>query len=288
MAVKIVTDSSSDLSYEYIDNNNIGIIPLNIIFGERSFVPREELSTQQFYEMLEQSTELPKTAHPSPAVIEEIFKRSVDDGDDVVAIFMSSNMSGIYNTSVMVKSQMGFDNIFISDSRTVTFALGLLVMEAVKMRNAGKTAKEIYEEIEQLKEKVVLLASIGNLKYLQMGGRLSPGTAFIGGMLNFKPIITIKNGLVEVIGKQRGQKRAYESILTLVKNCGIDENYTRFFAHTHMPSIMLEFIDYFKIAFPKTKTEEFELCNIGSTVGVHVGPGATGIAFVAKSQLNEI
>jgi len=285
MAVKIVTDSSSDLSYEYIDNNNIDVIPLNILFGERSFIPRKDLSTQQFYEMLEKSTELPKTAHPSPAVIEEIFKSSVDDGDDIVAIFMSSNMSGIFSTSVMVKNLIKCENIFISDSRTVTFALGLLVMEAVKMRDAGKTAKEIHEEIEQLKEKVVLLASVGNLKYLQMGGRLTPGTAFIGGMLNFKPIITIKDGLVEVIGKQRGQKRANQMILQLVDKYGIDENHIRFFAHTHMPSIMFEFIDYFKDAFPKIKAKKFELCNIGPTVGVHVGPGATGIAFVAINSI---
>jgi len=285
MAIKIITDSSSDLDYNYIDNNNIGIIPLNIIFGERSFIPREELSIEQFYELLELSTELPKTAQPSPAVIEGIFKKSIDQGDDVVAIHISSNMSGVYNTSVMIKNQMGCENIYICDSRTVTFALGLLVMEAVKMRDAGKTAKEIFEEIEQLKERVVLLASIGNLKYLQMGGRLSPGTAFIGAMLNFKPIITIKDGLVEVIGKQRGQKRANESILKLVGKYGINENYTKFFAHTHMPSIMHEFMDYFKPAFPRIKTDEFELCNIGSTVGVHAGPGATGISFVAINPI---
>lgn len=285
MGVKIVTDSSSDLSYEYIDSNDISVIPLNIIFGERSYIPREELSIERFYEMLEQVNELPKTAQPSPAVIEGIFKKSIDDGDDIVAIFMSSNMSGIYNTSVMVKNQMECENIFIIDSRTVTFALGLIVMEAVKLRDAGKSAKEIYDEIEKLKTKVMLLASVGNLKYLQMGGRLSPTTAFIGTMLNFKPIITIKNGLVEVVGKQRGQKRANEFIINLIQKYGIQENYTKFFAHTHMPTIMFEFMEYFIDAFPKIKTDEFELCNIGSTVGVHVGPGATGIAFVVKNEV---
>ncbi|MEG1887200.1 MAG: DegV family protein, partial [Oscillospiraceae bacterium] len=238
MGVKIITDTSSDLSQEYIDKNDIGILPLNIIFGDTSYIPGVEISTEQFYEKLAVANELPKTAQCSPAYIQEVFQEALNDGDDVVAILISSDMSGLYNTSNIVKHELAVDNIHICDSRTVTHALALLVIEAVKMRDEGKSASEIFEQIEVLKEKIVLYAVVGTLKYLQMGGRLSSTSAIIGTVLNIKPIITIKNGMVEAIDKQRGQKNAFDSLVNMVKCAGIDTEYTKLFAHTHATDVL--------------------------------------------------
>lgn len=282
MAIRIITDSSSDLSAEYAKANDVEIIPLRIIFGEESFTSGVDLTNKQFFEKLAAVTELPKTSQPTPGELSDCFNKYLDAGDEVVAIFISDKMSGTYKSACLVKETFSLYNLHIVDSNTVTFALGVLVMEAVRLREEGLTASEIYERIEATKDQVVLYASVGTLKYLQMGGRLSSTSAFLGSMLNFKPIITIKDGLVESIDKQRGQKRAYEALVKLMSRDEMDLVRPRSFAHSHAPEAMEGLIESVKNELPVTDTDAFERCDIGATVGVHIGPGATGFAYFRK------
>ncbi|HHW45780.1 MAG TPA: DegV family protein [Clostridiales bacterium] len=282
MAIKILTDSSSDLPLDYIKANDIEVLPLKVIFGNQSYDSGVNLSTAEFYEKLAQATELPKTSQVAPAEIQACLEKYAASDDELIAIFISSRMSGTYHTACNILEDLKADNIYIVDSQTVTFALAALVMEAVRLRDMGLSAKEIYETLEQVKNDIALYAVIGDLKYLQMGGRLSTTAAFIGSMLNFKPIITIKDGLVAVIDKQRGSLRAYKSIMSYVENAGIDLTRPRTFGHTNCPELMNELIDHFAKAFPDIDTNTFARCDIGSTVGVHVGPGSAGLAFFRK------
>lgn len=279
MGIKIITDSSSDLYADYAAQNEIEILPLKIIFGEEVYDSGVNLSTPQFYEKLKTVTELPKTSQATPLELSTCFRRHLEAGDDVVAIFISSRMSGTYASASLIKQELGAENLYIVDSQTVTFALGILVMEAVRLVNLGRSAAEVYEEIERVKSRVVLYASIGNLKYLQMGGRMSSTTAFLGTMLNFKPIITIKDGLVESIDKQRGQKRAFDAVMALVEADAMDRVRPRIFAHTDAPELMEELMEHYALAFPKDDLSAFARCDIGPTVGVHAGPGAAGLAY---------
>lgn len=281
MAVKIITDSSSDLSPAYAAENDIDIIPLRILFGEESYLSGVEMNPDQFFRKLETVDELPKTSQPTPGELHEVFSRYLDAGDEVVAVFISSEMSGTYHAACLLKENENLENLHIVDSQTVTFALGILVMEAVRLKGKGLSAREIFEELERVKEKVYLYASVGTLKYLQMGGRLSSTSAFFGSVLNIKPIITIKGGLVEAIDKQRGQKRAFDALVELLKKGNVDLERPRVFAHTDQPALMEELIENV-VRYTDFDTDAFARCDIGATVGVHVGPGACGFAFFAK------
>ncbi len=281
MAIKIITDSSSDLSLAYAAENDIEIIPLRILFGEESYLSGVEMTPDQFFRKLETVEELPKTSQPTPGELTEVFSRYLDAGDEVVAVFISSRMSGTYHAACLVKENMGWDRLHIVDSGTVTFALGILVMEAVRLKGLGYSAKEIFDTLEREKSQVYLYASVGTLKYLQMGGRLSSTSAFFGSVLGIKPIITIKDGLVEAIQKQRGQKNAFDALLKLMQNGNLDVERPHIIAHTDQPALMEELA-----ALIRERTDfdadAFARCDIGATVGVHVGPGACGFAFFAK------
>lgn len=281
MAVKIITDSSSDLTLEYAAQNDIEIIPLRILFKDASYLSGVELTPGQFFEKLAAADELPKTSQPTPGELESVFRKYLDAGDQVVAVFISSRMSGTYAAARLLQDTQELDNLYIVDSQTVTFALGILVMEAVRLRERGLSAEEIYEELERVKSRVTLYASVGTLKYLQMGGRLSSTSAFFGSVLNIKPIITIKDGLVEAIDKQRGQKRAFDALVELLKKGNVDLERPRILAHTAQPALMEELAENIR-RYTDFDTDAFARCDIGATVGVHVGPGACGFAYFRR------
>lgn len=281
MAIKIITDSSSDLSPAYAAENDIEIIPLRILFGEESYLSGVEMTPDQFFRKLETVEELPKTSQPTPGELTEVFSRYLDAGDEVVAVFISSRMSGTYHAACLVKENMGWDRLHIVDSGTVTFALGILVMEAVRLKGLGYSAKEIFDTLEREKSQVYLYASVGTLKYLQMGGRLSSTSAFFGSVLGIKPIITIKDGLVEAIQKQRGQKNAFDALLKLMQEGNLDVERPHIIAHTDQPALMEELASLIRER-TDFDADAFARCDIGATVGVHVGPGACGFAFFAK------
>ena len=281
MAVKIITDSSSDISPAYAAANDIEVIPLRIVFGEESYLSGVEMTPDRFFRKLETVEELPKTSQPTPGELTRVFKKYLDAGDEVVAVFISKEMSGTYLSSCLVRDTEELENLYIVDSQTVTFALGIMVMEAVRLKGLGYSAREIYEELERVKRKNFLYASVGTLKYLQMGGRLSSTSAFFGSVLNIKPIITIKNGLVEAIDKQRGQKRAFDALVELLKKGNVDLERPRIIAHTDNTELMEELGR--QIAhYTDFDIDAFARCDIGATVGVHVGPGACGFAFFTK------
>lgn len=283
MAIKILTDSSSDLPLDFIKANDIEVLPLKVIFGNQSYDSGVNLSTAEFYKKLETVTELPKTSQVAPAEMFDCFQKYANSDDQLIAIFISSKMSGTFHTACNIVEELNADNIYLVDSQTVTFALAVLVMEAVRLRDMGLDANEIYQRLEQTKNDIVLYAAVGDLRYLQMGGRLSSTAAFVGTMLNFKPIITIKDGLVAVLDKQRGALRAYKSIMSFVEKAGVDQDRPRAFGHTNCPDVMNDLISHIAKADPDIDTDVFARCDIGPTVGVHVGPGATGLAFFKRN-----
>lgn len=171
------------------------------------------------------------------------------------------------------------DNIYIIDSQNVTFPLGILVHQAVRLRDRGMPAKQIAQEIESLKRRVRLVAVVNTLKYLQMGGRISAGTAVVGSVLGINPIIAIVDGKVESAGKARGRKQAFRWMLNYVEKEGIDYDYPVAFGSSNSKEILNECMDFFK---PYVKTEDILLSDIGSIVGTYAGPEAVGISYIAK------
>ena len=278
--IRIVTDSTSDLSRERREELNIESLPLSVHFGEETFRDGVDITNREFYERLAQVETLPTTAQVNPEEFAALFRKYLDQGDEVVGIFISGAMSGTCQSAAIARDMVdGEAHIFIVDSHTVTFALGLLVETAVLLRDQGLSAREIAARIEELSGRTRLLAVVDTLKYLKMGGRIRAATAVVGGLLGISPIITIENGLVESIGKARGRKAAFQWIERRMESEQPDLSLPVSFGHSNSPEAMAECQAYFA---DKVAGAAVLGLDIGSVVGTHVGPGATGIVYFVK------
>ncbi len=277
--VKILTDSSCDLSPAQCEELGVEMLPLTVNFGETSYRANIDISNEEFYEKLAAAPELPKTAQITPAFFEDKFKVYQNSGDDVVCLFISSQMSGTLQSARLAKNLVGADRIHLPDTLNVTFALGLLVEEAVKMRDRGLSAAEIAQEVENLVPRVRLWALIDALKYLKMGGRLSATSALVASILGICPIITLENGLVEVVGKARGKKSAFKFIREQVAKEPISADFSVTVGHAAVPKTRNDFMEFMGAELKKREVYKLD---IGSIVGTHTGPGACGLAYIRK------
>lgn len=277
--VKIITDSSCDLSPARCEELGVEMLPITVNFGEESFRANIDISNGEFYQKLAAASELPKTAQITPAYFEEKFRAYKDTGDEYVCLFISSAMSGTLQSARIAKNLVGAENVCLPDTRNVTFALGLLVEEAVKMRDRGLSAAGIAAEVEKLAPRVRLWALIDELKYLKMGGRLSATSALAASILGICPIITLENGLVEVVGKARGKKAAFKFIQGLVEKEPISRDFAVTVGHADAARTRDNFLDFMSAELKKREVLKLE---IGSIVGTHTGPGACGLAYIRK------
>lgn len=286
--IKILTDSTCDLSEEIREKYNIEMYPLSIFFDgdDTEYFDKVTISNDDFFKRLEKCDVLPKTSQISVLVFKEIFEDLISDGSEIIGIFMSSSLSGTYNNSELAKdmfSKQDQERIHLVDSKNVTLPLGLLVLEAAKARNSGKNVEEIIEEIEYLKENIVLLALIQDLKYLQKGGRLSATNAKIGSTLNLQPIVTLEEGEVVLKKLIRGEKKALKYIRDNALKIGIDYSRPVYVSSVHNDELADKLYDVLYEDLIKDKVKElYTKTTIGSVVGTHTGPNCTGIIFVKR------
>lgn len=283
MSIKILTDSGSDYEKHEIDEKNIDVIPIPITFKGRDYLSGVNLSKADFFALLEEGDDFPKTAQPSPQVFIDYFEEAKKNGDEVIAIMLSGSLSGMLQTMHLCKETVGYDKIHIIDSISATVGIRLLVDNAVKLRDEGKSADEIVSETESLKKRVRLYATFPTLKYLVKGGRLSRFEASAATLARIKPVITIgSEGEVFVCHKGVGIKRSIDYMAQAVIDEGIDTKYPVFHIYSGDPSnskIMLE-----KISEKGLDLDGAPLLNIGPTIGTYVGVGAAGIVYVRKNK----
>lgn len=278
--IRILTDSTSDLSKQRQKELNVDVLPLSVHFGEEVFRDGEDITNAEFYARLAEVDTLPTTSQIGPEEFQAYFRNCLEQGDELVCIFISSAMSGTCQSATIARELVdGEERIFIVDSRTVTFALGLLVETAAALRDRGLSAREIAAELQDLTGRIRLLAAVDTLKYLKMGGRISTATALVGGILGISPIITIENGLVEAIGKARGRKAAFQWIAKRMESERPDLSLPVAFGHSNAPEAMAECRAFLADAL---KGAEILESDIGSVVGTHAGPGATGLVYFVK------
>lgn len=277
--VRIITDSTSDITQEEGASLGITVVPLTVHFGSEAFRDGIDLSKEAFFDKLAAAQSLPTTSQVPPGEFASLFSRFIDGGDEIVGIFISSELSGTYQSAEMARELVDQSMIHVIDSRTATFELALMVREAVRYRDEGKNAREIAEIIRSLVKRVRLFAVVDTLRYLKMSGRISNATAFVGGLLGINPIITISDGKVESIGKARGLKAGLKLIYDQMLLDPPDTDHLISFGHSNTPAALKETVDYFTGLFP---IKDYFEADIGITVGTHVGPGASGIAYFAK------
>jgi len=277
MAIKIITDSTSDISLDDAKSLGIEIIPLNIHFGEETYKDGYEISTDEFFNKLVNSDIYPKTSQVNIDEFHECFKRHIDNGDKVIGIFISSDLSGTFQSSKIAKEMLDNKDITVIDSRIVSIALKTLVIKAVQLRDEGKSYNDLIEEIEKIKNKVKLFTILEDLTFLKKGGRLSGTAATVGNVLSIKPILTCDNGKVIVLEKCRGSKAAYERLVTLAVENNIANSEVICVGHGFSEDKFTSTKDTLKKSLPNINIIDSRL---GPTVGLYSGPKCIGIACI--------
>lgn len=277
--IRIIVDSSADYLKEDIDKKQMILAPLNINLDGKMYLDGVDISRDQLYEWLMESKGFPKTSQPSPEVFLKQFKEAKETGDDVICILLSSALSGTCQSAHLAKSMADYDNIYIVDSLSATHLIRFLGNKACQMRDAGASAKEIVETLEELKSRTKVIAAVDTLEYLCRGGRVSKAAAAIGNLANLKPIITVNpEGEVAVIAKCVGKNKSISYILNAMQEYEIDENYPIYSIYSYGVE------NCFSLE-AKVENAGYLLHSrkqIGATIGCHVGPGAFGVLFVHK------
>jgi DegV family protein with EDD domain len=278
MAVRIVTDSASDLPQDVCDDFGIEIVPLTIRFGDAEYVDRKELSTEEFWRKLEKSTVLPETAAPSVGAFEETFRRLADDGADGIAcINLSAGLSAtMQSAQVAAKALDGLCPITIVDSKSASMGIGNLVLHAARRARDGADLDTLVREVESRADRQKVLATLDTLEYLRKGGRIGGARALLGSMLSIKPVITVANGAVEPAGKVRTRGKALRFIVDRVPSAGVERIAV---LHAAAPDID-EFLELLR---PRVPEAEIVVGHIGPVIGVHTGPRVVGIAWIESS-----
>lgn len=278
--IRIITDSASDIPQDF--NASVTVLPMTISFGDREYQDGVNLTTRQFYEKLIESDELPCTSLISPSTFETAFKNAVDNGEKVVAVTMSGNLSGTYQSAVLSAAEYPEDVIVI-DSKSVAVGEHLVVLRAVELMEEGLSAKEIAEVIESEKEKIHVLAVLDTLEYLKKGGRISSTVAFVGGALNLKPVVAVKDGKVEMIGKARGSKNGNNYLVKEIEStAGIDFTKPVCLGFAGLDDTLLQKYIADSERLWTGHKESIQIAPIGATIGTHIGPGAIAVAFIAN------
>ena len=278
--LRIITDTSSDITCEEFKKLNVEYISLNVAFGSEQYKEEVNITKEEFYLKLTGNETFPITSQPQPTDLMDILEDAKSKGDEVVGIFLSSKVSGTFNTCMMIKNQVELDNCYFIDSLTGSAGLRILIMEACKLRDEGKNAEEIAEKIEPIVKKIKLFAVADTLDYLAKGGRISALSSKIGNLLKFKPLISVIDGKTEAISKPRGLKSAIEELVLKMVNDEIDYNYPLYGMYSGNKDNALKFIDkLFEAGIEITKDNIYA---IGAVIGSHLGPDGFGVAYVSK------
>ena len=287
MGTKIITDSTSEIRQAQSKELKVPVVPIKSIFSGKEYREGIDLMPEEFYQKLEQSEDLPTTSQPSPGDFEAVFRTAIEEGNkDIILICISSKLSGTLQSAIIARGaiQSSEDvpeaNIHLIDSENTTIGLNILMQRAIAMRDAGKSAEEIVQTIEAAKKKLRLCAAIETLDYLHKGGRLSTTSKIAGTLLNVKPLISVVDGEIKVMGKCRGMKKACDEVLNMVDEAGgIDFDYPVALGYTGDKE---RFKQFEELARTYLDSRPAETLAIGAAIGTHVGPGAVAIAFFVK------
>ena len=278
--IKIITDSTSDIDVTYAKELNIDIVPLKVIIDGKDYKDRVDLQPDQFYSLLEKSEVLPTTSQPSPQEFLNYYEEAKEKGDSVIVMTLSGTISGTYQSANIAKDLAEYENIYVIDSLNATQALRLLVLKAVALREEGKDAETIFNELQAYKERVRIVAFVDTLEYLCKGGRMSKTVAAAGTLLKVKPIIGLRDGKLEMFSKARGAVKATAKIIELIHEDGeIDFKEPICIGYTGNDEGLEKFEQALRDEF---KFEDVLHGFVGPVIGTHAGPGARLIAYVKK------
>lgn len=281
--IKIISDSTCDLSRDLLSKYNISILPLHILLGEDEYKDGVDITPDDIYSWSDKNKTTPKTSAPALDDTISIFKPFIENGDDIIAFSVSADMSTSCNVMKLAASQLDAENhIFVIDSANLSTGIGLLVLKAATMAQDGKTAREIVENIEALKNSVRASFVVDTLTYLHRGGRCSSVAALAGGVLKLHPKIVVENGKMEATKKYRGKIDSV--IVQYVKD--LEENLKNaqpervFITHSGCDENVIQTVKEYLSSL--NIFEEILVTRAGGVISSHCGPGTLGVLFISK------
>ncbi|HIV63181.1 MAG TPA: DegV family protein [Firmicutes bacterium] len=279
--VRIVTDSSSNITPEEAEELGVTVIPLTVIFGSDELRDGVDITAEAFYDRLARDKNHPHTSQINTAQFEEIFRDAQAKGEKLILLPISAALSGTHAAAVKAKENVGYDGIYVYDTRTTTVMLKMLVLEARRL--ADREPEEIIAALDDLRSRTELYAMVDTLEYLWKGGRMARGTAMLGGLFRVKPIITIKSdGSLDVVAKAIGTRSAIKNLRKFVNPETIDPDVPVYYIYTVNKDNCERLINE---VHPDRHDEYLsDATNICPVIGVHIGPGAVGICFARKKE----
>ncbi|MEH7097557.1 DegV family protein [Neobacillus vireti] len=281
MTVKILADSACDLPLNFYNENNVVLFPLKVQINDQDYEDVKTIDSKTVYNAI-RSGVVPKTSQVSPLLFEEVFTEMAEKNEEGIYIAFSSELSGTYSTAVMildqVKEKYPHFQLTIVDTKCASLGAGLVVMEAAKLSLQNASKEEILADIRYRCEHMEHIFTVEDLDYLAKGGRVSKASAFLGGLLNIKPILNMEEGKLVPIEKLRGQKKVFRRIMEIMKERGSRLNEQIIgISHADTEATALEVKEMIINEFhPK----EVYISSIGSAIGSHTGPGTISIFFL--------
>ena len=278
MATRIITDSASDI----VDfpNPNLTVLPMTVAFGSTVYHDGVDLTHERFYDLLVESDELPSTGAVSPGVFAQAYDEAQAAGEDVVVVTLSSKVSATWQSARIAAEGRG--GVHVVDSLSSCIGERVLVEYALMLAERGLPAADIAARLERARSRVNMLALLDTLEYLRRGGRIGSAAASAGALLALKPVVTMTDGEVELLGKARGSKNARNLLVELVGEHPIDFAMPFCLAYTAGGEAMLKKYVRDSSDLWDGIVDALPICSVGATIGTHAGPGAIAVAYFSQ------
>ena len=276
MKTRIIVDSTADLASEI--QSRVHVVPLTLHFGDQEYIDGVTIDHKTFYEKLIESDVLPTTSQGTPDAFMKEYEKAKAAGESAVVITLASQFSGTYQSACIAAAE--YENIYVVDSTSAAMGSGILTELALQLVDAGKSAEEIARILEAEKEKIVVVALVDTLEYLKKGGRVSKTVAFAGSVLNIKPVLSVIQGEIKMLGKARGSKMGNNLLVQEIEKAGgIDFTKPVLLGYSGISDALLcKYIEDSRHIW-EGNLETVRYTTVGSVIGTHAGPGAVVVAF---------
>ncbi|MDQ0216693.1 DegV family protein with EDD domain [Oikeobacillus pervagus] len=284
MTIKLFADSASDLPLQFYENNDVTLIPLRVEIDNQEYKDLLTIEPKEVYQSIREG-KIPKTSQASPEVLGNLFTKLAESHLPGIYIAFSSELSGTYQTAVMIRDQVKEEHpsldLTIIDSKCASLGYGLIVHEAAKQLGNGASKEELIEMITNRCSHMEHLFTVADLDYMAKGGRLSRSSAFLGGLLNIKPLLHVEEGKLIPIEKLRGKKKLLKRMLDVMEERGVDLSSQLIgISHSDDEQTALELKAMIEERFG---CKQFYLNMIGAAIGAHVGPGTLALFFLNRN-----
>ncbi len=281
MNVRIVVDSTADLLPHL--RELVSVVPLTVHFGDTEYIDGVTIDHRSFYEKLIESDVLPTTSQPSPEAFARAFRQAQQAGEQVVALTVSSGVSGTFQSAMIAAADFP-GQVWVVDTQTVAIGSAILCELAIRLKQQGLDAAAIAARLEQEKSRVHVIALLDTLEYLKKGGRISKTAAVAGGMLAIKPVLTIREGQIALLGKARGSRQGNNLLVSEIQKAGgVDFSMPLLLGYTGLSGDMLDKYVADSADLWMGHAHSLPTTVIGSVIGTHAGPGAIAVAFFEQN-----